>query len=87
MICQTLGSVQTRPTITFAAAPRVNKPVARKVVCASMVEKIGQTAAAVAATVVLAAGSASALTYNELQGLTYLQVKGTGIANTCPTIE
>merc|ERR1711998_825062 len=32
-------------------------------------------------------GSASALTYNELQGLTYLQVKGSGLANTCPIIE
>lgn len=31
--------------------------------------------------------SASALTYDELQGLTYLQVKGTGVANTCPVIE
>ena len=31
--------------------------------------------------------SASALTYDELQGLTYLQVKGSGIANTCPVIE
>jgi|EP00193_Tetraselmis_chui_P000372 photosystem II oxygen-evolving enhancer protein 1 len=31
-------------------------------------------------------GSASALTYDELQGLTYLQVKGTGVANTCPVI-
>jgi photosystem II oxygen-evolving enhancer protein 1 len=31
--------------------------------------------------------SASALTYDELQGLTYMQVKGTGIANTCPTVE
>jgi photosystem II oxygen-evolving enhancer protein 1 len=30
---------------------------------------------------------ANALTYNELQNLTYLQVKGTGIANTCPVIE
>ncbi len=30
--------------------------------------------------------SASALTYDELQGLTYLQVKGTGVANTCPTV-
>nr|7PNK_O Chain O, PsbO [Dunaliella salina]7PNK_o Chain o, PsbO [Dunaliella salina] len=27
------------------------------------------------------------LTYDELQGLTYLQVKGTGIANTCPVVE
>lgn len=31
--------------------------------------------------------SASALTFDELQGLTYLQVKGSGIANTCPVIE
>ena len=31
--------------------------------------------------------SAHALTFDELQGLTYLQVKGTGVANTCPTIE
>merc|ERR1719401_2939102 len=29
---------------------------------------------------------ALALTYNELQGLTYLQVKGSGLANTCPII-
>merc|ERR1712216_711446 len=32
-------------------------------------------------------GSSQALTYNELQGLTYLQVKGSGLANTCPIIE
>jgi photosystem II oxygen-evolving enhancer protein 1 len=30
--------------------------------------------------------SAQALTYDEIQGLTYLQVKGSGIANTCPVI-
>ena len=30
---------------------------------------------------------ASAVTYDQLQGLTYLQVKGSGIANTCPVIE
>ena len=27
------------------------------------------------------------MTYDELQGLTYLQVKGTGLANTCPVVE
>lgn len=31
--------------------------------------------------------SANALSFDELQGLTYLQVKGTGIANTCPTLD
>lgn len=30
---------------------------------------------------------ASAISFDELQGLTYLQVKGSGIANTCPVIE
>merc|ERR1712100_237623 len=28
-----------------------------------------------------------ALTFDELQGLTYLQVKGSGLANTCPVID
>merc|ERR1711985_153887 len=32
-------------------------------------------------------GTAQALTFDELQGLTYLQVKGSGLANTCPIIE
>jgi hypothetical protein len=31
--------------------------------------------------------SANALTFDEIQGLTYLQVKGTGVANTCPVLE
>merc|ERR1719498_1534760 len=44
------------------------------------------------AKVVLAAAafadhSAQALTFDEIQGLTYLQVKGSGLANTCPVIE
>merc|ERR1719387_978814 len=39
------------------------------------------------ASVALLTGSSQALTYNELQGLTYLQVKGSGLANTCPIIE
>lgn len=30
---------------------------------------------------------AQALTYDQLQGLTYLQVKGSGLANTCPILE
>jgi photosystem II oxygen-evolving enhancer protein 1 len=31
--------------------------------------------------------SANALSFDEIQGLTYLQVKGSGIANTCPTLS
>merc|ERR1712078_143780 len=39
------------------------------------------------ASIAFLSGSSQALTYNELQGLTYLQVKGSGLANTCPIIE
>ena len=33
------------------------------------------------------AQAANAITFDALQGLTYLQVKGSGIANTCPVLE
>jgi len=46
----------------------------------------GLSAAAFVAAAIVAA-PAGALTYDEFQGLTYLQVKGTGLANTCPVIE
>ncbi|ACO67067.1 photosystem II manganese-stabilizing polypeptide [Micromonas commoda] len=51
------------------------------------VEKAGKAALSGLAALTLAAGSAQAVTYDELQGLTYLQVKGTGLANTCPVVE
>ena len=38
-------------------------------------------------TYVLRIQAGQALTYDEIQGLTYLQVKGSGIANTCPVLE
>jgi photosystem II oxygen-evolving enhancer protein 1 len=53
---------------------------------AEAVKTNAKKVAAVAASV-LVAGSANALTFDELQGLTYLQVKGSGIANTCPTLD
>jgi photosystem II oxygen-evolving enhancer protein 1 len=52
----------------------------------AVVRNVAEKAAVLAASLAVA-GSASALTYDQLQGLTYLQVKGTGIANTCPTIN
>lgn len=30
---------------------------------------------------------ANALSFKDMQGMTYMQMKGTGLANTCPTIE
>jgi len=46
-----------------------------------------KSVATILASAFLITGSAQALTYNELQGLTYLQVKGSGLANTCPVID
>jgi len=57
---------------------------ATKVTCSAT--NAGKVAAGAAMASALLAGSAMALTYDELQGLTYLQVKGSGIANTCPVI-
>lgn len=47
---------------------------------------VGKMAVVVGSSLMLA-GASQALTYDELQGLTYLQVKGSGIANTCPVLE
>lgn len=57
------------------------------VVCRAQKVEFAQAAAAAVAATALVAGSANALTFDELQGLTYLQVKGSGIANTCPVLE
>ncbi|KAG2426072.1 hypothetical protein HXX76_013260 [Chlamydomonas incerta] len=64
-------------------AARPNRATA--VVCKA--QKVGQAAAAAALATAMVAGSANALTFDEIQGLTYLQVKGSGIANTCPVLE
>merc|ERR1712182_100596 len=39
------------------------------------------------AAAMLFATPAQALTFDELRGLTYLQIKGSGLANTCPVVE
>jgi len=49
--------------------------------------QLAQKTAVAVAVATFISGSAKALTFNELQGLTYLQVKGSGLANTCPVIE
>lgn len=55
-------------------------------VAAPQVGAVFKSATALTASVLLA-GSATALTFDELQGLTYLEVKGTGLANTCPVVD
>merc|ERR1712205_172491 len=54
------------------------------------VKDASKVAAAISASVLVAGSSvpsAQALTYQEKQALTYLQVKGSGLANTCPVLE
>jgi photosystem II oxygen-evolving enhancer protein 1 len=53
----------------------------------SLVKNTTKSGFATLIATILLTGSSQALTYNELQGLTYLQVKGSGLANTCPVIE
>merc|ERR1712216_207930 len=62
----------------------VNKTVVQ---ASNLSEKLSKAAVTAATTAALFASSAQAVTYDELQGLTYLQVKGTGLANTCPGVE
>eukprot|EP01025_Chloroclados_australasicus_P062547 TRINITY_DN8217_c0_g1_i1.p1 TRINITY_DN8217_c0_g1~~TRINITY_DN8217_c0_g1_i1.p1 ORF type:complete len:356 (+),score=48.06 TRINITY_DN8217_c0_g1_i1:155-1069(+) len=90
MICKTFGSMPAKAILAFSQPRKLNRGdrhSQRTVVCASFAENCLATTASVMATVALTVGGASAVTFDELQGLTYLQVKGTGLANTCPTIE
>ncbi|GIL42419.1 hypothetical protein Vafri_395 [Volvox africanus] len=80
-------SMRAAQTAKAARVSRAARPVRANVVCKAQKVEFGQAAAAVVAASALVAGSANALTYDELQGLTYLQVKGTGVANTCPVLE
>merc|ERR1719437_81740 len=58
----------------------------RKIEKIGKVNKTNISKAIIAGSLILS-GSTQALTFDELQGLTYLQVKGSGLANTCPVIE
>merc|ERR1719263_1336677 len=58
-----------------------------KVVCQMRTHFTIESVKAVLVAAALISMPAKALTFDELQGLTYLQVKGSGLANTCPVIE
>eukprot|EP00894_Picocystis_sp_ML_P004835 jgi/Pico_ML_1/55352/g1050.t1 len=80
-----------RGTQAARLAKRTNNR-AVSVVCsanglAQAVEKAGKAATVSLGAGALLASACQAITYDELQSLTYLQVKGTGIANTCPIVD
>ena len=52
----------------------------------SLKEDLGKAAVAAAFGLAVAAGPAQAITKSELNQLSYLQVKGTGLANRCPEV-
>lgn len=76
---------------TQVIATRPQAKVAAKRASRTQVKAVaqngGQKLAAAVLASTLVAGSASAISFDELQGLTYLQVKGSGRANSCPTLE
>merc|ERR1712100_667351 len=63
------------------------RSVNKTVQASNLSEKLSKAAVTAATTAALFASSAQAITFDELQGLTYLQVKGSGLANTCPVVE
>lgn len=73
--------------LKVVASQQVPAKTAAKPAAAVPKKADAKLAAAALAASALIAGNAQAYTYAELQGLTYLQVKGSGLANTCPVID
>lgn len=70
----------------FAPAPSANRDTALQMSLKDDLANAGKIAVAGAAALTLMAGPAQAITKSELNSLTYLQVKGTGLANRCPEV-
>jgi photosystem II oxygen-evolving enhancer protein 1 len=70
----------------FAPAPAANSNTALKMSLKDDLANVGKVAAVGALAFGLATAPANALTKSELNELSYLQVKGTGLANRCPEV-
>eukprot|EP00429_Kryptoperidinium_foliaceum_P103050 CAMPEP_0176235522 /NCGR_PEP_ID=MMETSP0121_2-20121125/26880_1 /TAXON_ID=160619 /ORGANISM="Kryptoperidinium foliaceum, Strain CCMP 1326" /LENGTH=308 /DNA_ID=CAMNT_0017574943 /DNA_START=16 /DNA_END=942 /DNA_ORIENTATION=- len=70
----------------FAPAPAANSNTALQMSLKSDLANAGKIALAGAAALSIFAAPAQALTKSEINELTYLQVKGTGLANRCPEV-
>merc|ERR1711933_377563 len=95
---RTMNTVGMKCNVRAArVANKQNARATRVVQCRAsannFVEKVkdaSKVAAAIGASVLVAGSqvpTAQALTYQEKQALTYLQVKGSGLANTCPVLD
>jgi photosystem II oxygen-evolving enhancer protein 1 len=70
----------------FAPAPVANRNSALQMSLKSDLANAGKVALAGAAALSIMAAPAQALTKSEINELTYVQVKGTGLANRCPEV-
>eukprot|EP00178_Gracilaria_changii_P015239 TRINITY_DN42704_c0_g1_i1.p1 TRINITY_DN42704_c0_g1~~TRINITY_DN42704_c0_g1_i1.p1 ORF type:complete len:111 (-),score=9.80 TRINITY_DN42704_c0_g1_i1:14-346(-) len=80
-----MKSINSRAGVTCRANRTVSVPTC------SLKQKIcdvaQKTAAAFTATALFAGVANAGLTFDQFNSLTYSQVKGTGLANTCPIID
>jgi hypothetical protein len=70
----------------FAPAPSVSRSTELKMSLKDDLANVGKVALAGAVAVGIAAAPANALTKSQINELSYLQVKGTGLANRCPEV-
>jgi len=70
----------------FAPAPSANRNTALQMSLKDDLANAGKAALAGAIALGIAASPAAAITKSELNQLSYLQVKGTGLANRCPEV-
>jgi photosystem II oxygen-evolving enhancer protein 1 len=70
----------------FAPVPSANRNTALQMSMKDDLANLGKAALAGAIAVGIAAAPAQAITKAELNSLSYLQVKGTGLANRCPEV-
>ena len=71
----------------FNSAPRAGVPTMSEAKSASPLQQAAAGLAAAAALATPLAASAGPFTRSEIASLTYEQIKGTGLANTCPKVE
>lgn len=76
----------TASASAFAPAPAVHRNTALQMSLKDDLVNAGKVALAGAAALSIMAQPAQALTKSEINELTYLQVKGTGLANRCPEV-
>ncbi|KAK1300765.1 hypothetical protein QJS10_CPB13g00136 [Acorus calamus] len=83
-----LGSMQLRPSKSFGLDPSASRlTYSLNDLSQRFSESARIVSFALATSALLVSGVPKRLTFDEIQSKTYMEVKGTGTANQCPTIE